>query len=329
MQVIVSCTGENEPGWHTRMENLVLSVRAFGGSLSDASFVVNVVGGAASSFVSRMGALGAEVRVVDAVDPRVPASNKMRMLELASSRRFDVLVALDCDVVVMGDLGPELTGADVRLCPDSQSHLPNANWERIYDSGGLARPEKSCVMAVTGRRTYPYYNGGVLFVSHEACLPLLEHWSQQRERLLALEASEPGVLRTKRRGDQPSLPCALAAAHLDVDPLPINLNLSTRVSRFSRAYRDQWGPPFIFHYHDRIDPHGFLMWSPNPRVTEHLEEFNQRRAEVLGLRYPGMVKPPLRKRAKSSPRYRRVARQLARLKHATRLAMASSRSPFV
>ena len=155
IEVLVSCTGEDEPAWHTMMENLVLSLRLFGGPLSDASFVANLVGGAAPSFVGRMARLGADVRVVDPVDARVPASNKLRMLELAACRRFDVLVALDCDMIVMGDLTAELKRVDVRVCPDTQNHLPDASWERIYDSGSLARPEKWGGMTGTGRRAYP------------------------------------------------------------------------------------------------------------------------------------------------------------------------------
>ncbi len=78
-------------------------------------------------------------------DPRTPASNKLRMLELADTHDFDVLLAIDTDTIVLGDVGryadPERRGGQAGeprpvpaellagdRTPRSASPSPAARW---------------------------------------------------------------------------------------------------------------------------------------------------------------------------------------------------------
>ncbi len=319
--MVLSCVAENRLDWYVKVENLVLSLRLFGGSLSNIPVIVLMVGGARDEFVDGLARWGVEVRVVESLDPRVPTANKLRMLELASVETFDVLLALDCDVIIMGDLAAEIGRTSLRASPAIRNPLPDAAWERMYDLGGLTKPQKRHTMTVSGESTYPYYNSGVLFVPHGVCSPLFDHWNSQRERLLAYEHTDSATragtegeqrpIQRKAYGDQRSLPCALAAAGLEVDDLPLNLNLSTRVAQFASEYDLQWGPPFIFHYHDRIDSAGFLVQSPQRRITCHLDKFNHCRAWALDIPYKKITSLTLAQRIASRDWLRRCRRILS------------------
>jgi hypothetical protein len=297
LQPLVACVGENRADWWVKMENLVLSVRRFGGALADAPVVVHMVGAADPATRSRLEGLGAEVLVVEPVDRRLPSSNKFRMFELAEARSFDVLVALDCDLVVMGDISTHLSDRTIRAVPAGQSHLDDDGWARLYQARGLAVPPRSHVTTVTGERSRPYFNSGVMFVPRDACGPLRHAWEGHLRWLLDGGADELGLGRLRR--DQIPLSLALASTGATVDRLPLNLNLSTVQGRYARAYRDETGPPWIYHYHRSIDTEGFLTATLHRDVNARFDEFNRVRADALGLRYAGMAPMPLDRRVRA------------------------------
>lgn len=323
MRALFSCVGENRPDWHQKMENLVLSIRRHGGSLAGAPIVVNVVGRADDVFVAAMGHLDAEVRAVDAVDPVRPTFNKLRMLELADhdgAHDFDVVVAVDCDVVLRGDVAPELDLDVVRAVPAGRSHLSQQTWERLYERLDLPLPAKSSVMAVSGETTYPYFNSGVVFLPRSKCTLLLDHWHRQREWVQTPPGAE--LVGDQAGKDQVPLALAVASAHLAVRPLPVNLNLSVTRARPAPPYRGQWGPPFFFHYHRLVDARGFLLASPNRRINPYLDQFNRARADHLQLDYPGLSPVPLRRQVgavlKDKPGYRWARSVVRRPRDGTR-----------
>ena len=104
IRVLGACVAENHPHFAVRVENLLISWRTMGGRLSDAPFRVHVVDDISDDFRRRVTRLGADVRLV----PRLSLDafnlgNKLRMLEVDEADDFDVLLAIDCDVVLVGD----------------------------------------------------------------------------------------------------------------------------------------------------------------------------------------------------------------------------------
>ena len=296
-RALFSCVGENRPEWFPKIENLVLSLRRFGGPLSEAPVVVNMIDGVEPPLASALERLDAEVRIVHTVDPRRLTANKLRMLELAESHHFDVLVMLDCDMIVKGDFAEEVRPGRVRAVPAGRDILDAARWQRLFALREVPLPDRTCVTSVTGQRTYPYFNSGVLFVPRELCGVLREHWLGHLRWILDSGVAALGMDRLRK--DQIPLAVALASARLAVDPLPVNLNLSVTPARFARPYRHQWGPPFVLHYHRLIDDAGFLRASPNGRINPHLDEFNRARARHLDLAYTGLEPVPLARRVRA------------------------------
>lgn len=309
-RALFSCVGENRFDWFPKMENLVLSIRRFGGPLSQAPVVVNVVGGVEPALADALERLDAEVRIVSTVDPRRLTANKLRMLELAEDHEFDVLVMLDCDMVVKGDFAGEVRPGALRAVPAGRDILDDATWRRLFSLREVPLPPRTCVTSVTGQRTYPYFNSGVLFVPREVCGRLHDHWSAHLKWILDTGVAQLGLDRLRK--DQIPLAVALASAGLAVEPLPVNLNLSVTPARFARPYRHQWGPPFILHYHRLIDEHGFLRASPNGRINPHLDEFNRVRARHVGLPYGGLDSVPLARRVRAEVKNLPLVRQARR-----------------
>ncbi len=295
-RVLFSCVAENGPVWFRRVQNLVLSLRQLGGSLAQAQFVTNFVDNVEPQYRVALERLGADVRVVPRhpLFDRVPPSNKLRMFELAGTEEFDVLLALDCDLIIHGDLSAELSSREVRLQPDPVHCYTDMTWERIYHALDLDLPVERYAASGSGEVGFPYFNSGVIFTPRALCAPLLESWTDKIRRFTDLAISQPSLVPVRDQSDQPPLALALHSSAIPIDLLPLNLNLSTKRSKFAPSYSSQWGPPFIFHYHDRMTADGFVMVSPDRRVSPYLDSFNRIRSDELGIPYRGLGRLPIR-----------------------------------
>jgi hypothetical protein len=283
--------------WFREVANLVLSIRRFGGSLAEAPIVAMFVERVETRHEEALTDQGVEVRVVDRVDPRSPASNKLRMLELADSHRFDALLAIDTDTLVLGDIAPFFSSSAIRVKPENHSPYGPETWAGIYEALAIPPPSRSAVMTSTGEITSPYFNSGVVFVPYGRCGELLEAWTKAVHDVLDLYGDRPELVPAKERHwtNQLALAVAVAGAGLPVDPLPVGLNLSTTV-RVHPMFRHEVVPPFVLHYHNEIDPDGFVFRSRNATLNPFIDTFNRARADALDLPYRGLPNPPLARR---------------------------------
>ena len=255
---LVSCVAENSDRWYQEAQSLVLSVRRFGGTLSDASIVVNFVDSVEPRYENGLAELGADVRVVTRFDRRTPASNKLRMLELAETHEFDVLLAIDTDTVVVGDVSAYADPAAVAVKPENLDQFPPRCWRHLFVELGLPEPSRSTVTTSTAQVTYPYFNSGVLFVPRDRCLALLESWSKRVFDVLDLYDRRPDIVAPPQRHwtNQLSLALAVVGDGILVACLPVAANLSTTV-RVHPLFAHEVTPPFVLHYHNEMDADGF------------------------------------------------------------------------
>ncbi|MGH8773903.1 MAG: hypothetical protein ACRDWI_01605 [Jiangellaceae bacterium] len=296
-RTLVSCVAENGDRWYQEAQNLVLSVRRFGGTLSEAPLVVNFVEGVEPRYERGLAELGAEVRVVPRFDPRTPASNKLRMLELAETHDFDVLLAIDTDTVVIGDVSTYAVPAAVAIKPENVDPYPPGCWPALYAELGIVPPSRSMVTTVTGQLTYPYFNSGVLFVPRDRCAQLLESWTKRVFDVLDVYERRPAIVPAKERHwtNQLSLALAVVGDGIPVVPLPVAANLSTTV-RVHPLFAHEATPPYVLHYHNEMDTRGFLFRSASKALNPFLDTFNRVRAEALGVAYERLPAPPLLRR---------------------------------
>ncbi|MET0146655.1 MAG: hypothetical protein ABW328_17980 [Ilumatobacteraceae bacterium] len=295
--LLVSCVAENGDRWYQEVYNLVLSVRRFGGLLGAAPFVVHFVDDVDSRYVDGLAALDASVGVVPRFDARSPASNKLRMLELADSVDFDVLLMLDTDTIVVGDIGSYAVPDAVAIKPENRDPYPEGCWEAIYTDLGIAVPTRSVVMTSTAQVTYPYFNSGVLAVPRPLCATLLASWSKRVDDVLDLYERRPDVVPAKERHwtNQLALALAVAGDDIAVARLPVAANLSTTVT-VHPLFAHEVTPPFVLHYHNEMDANGFVFRSRNAVLNPLIDAFNRELSRTTGRPYDRLPQPPLARR---------------------------------
>ncbi len=276
---LISCVAENTPTWFEKAFNLALSARTMGGSLSSATVVLNFVGGCNPRFRPPLEKLGAKVRVVEPWGSRFPFSNKLRMLELAREFDFDTLVMLDCDVIITNDISPWIDPAAIGLTPARVAHLSREQWEAVFRAMGIEPPAPSMVMWVTGKRTYPYYNSGVVLVPRSLCESLLREWSQCLRAFESLVQDSPAA----HHENQVALALAILRGGFPVRELPPFLNLPTHRRLHSSITGQE--EPRILHYHEDMDKKGFVLPSYDDRINRAIRTFNRHRAVATGQRF--------------------------------------------
>jgi len=298
LRLLFSCVAENHPAWFRKVQNLVLSIREFGGSQDGAPILVNFVEGVDDRFARWLSAFGVDIRVVDPVDVRNRYANKLRMLESPPEAEHDVLVALDCDVVVVGAIGDFLSGQTIRAKPADCDVLSDDQWRKVFRAAGVPVPRRTFRTTAWDQLTYPYVNSGVLLIPSHLQRDLLTLWSRFLFRLQSLYDADGDLALRRRYNDQISLACALAAG-LPVTALPVGMNMPTHI-RLHPSFRHQLDDIRIVHYHAGSDDRGFLIASGYGAVDIRLDRFNRRRAEILGLPYNGLPRRSLTQRIKQS-----------------------------
>lgn len=292
-RVAVSCVAENSPEWFTKAYNLALSVREFGGTLAGSPIVVNFVGEVEKEFHDRLTRdLGVTVRIIEPFEASVAPTNKIRMLDLFDEMNCDVLVALDCDILVTGDVGAWLPSSGIALRPEARNPLTRHQWLTIFHDLGIVVPDANCRMISTGQSTYPYYNSGVVFIHRDSVVELRETWS--RYVRMFDDLCDRWTDNPPRRwwADQIALACSAASASFLVQTFPVGLNFPT-IFRVHSHYDDQIHPPFLVHYHNQINGLGFVLASRNRVVNPYIDSFNSARARALNLPYDRLPRPPL------------------------------------
>ncbi|HWM21878.1 MAG TPA: hypothetical protein VNO51_19460 [Ilumatobacteraceae bacterium] len=295
--LLVSCVAENGDRWYQEAYNLVLSVRRFGGGLSSAPFVVNFVDGVDARYEAGLAELDAEVRVVPRFDRRTPASNKLRMLELIDTHQFDVLLALDTDTIVVGDISCYAHTEAVAIKPENRDPYPPQCWRELFAVLAIPEPSRSAVMTSTAQVTYPYYNSGVIAVPRDRCDQLRESWTKRIFDVLDVYESRPDIVPAKERHwtNQLSLALAVAGDDIPVVRLPVAANLSTTVT-VHPLFAHEVTPPFVLHYHNEMDAAGFVYRSRNGALNPLIDAFNRERAAHGALDYTELPEPPLARR---------------------------------
>ncbi len=294
---LVSCVAENGDRWYHEVYDLLLSVRRFGGRLGAAPFVAHFVDDVDPRYVEGLAALDATVRVVPRFDARSPASNKLRMLELADTHDFDVLLMLDTDTIVVGDISVHAVPDAVAVKPENRDPYPDGCWEAIYDELGIVAPTRSVVMTSTAQVTFPYFNSGVLVVPRTCCAELLASWTKRVEDVLQLYERRPEIVPAKERHwtNQLALALAVVGDDIAVARLPVAANLSTTVA-VHPLFTHEVTPPFVLHYHNEMDADGFVFRSRNAALNPLIDAFNRELAATTGRTYDGLPQPPLTRR---------------------------------
>jgi hypothetical protein len=282
--------------FHAGVENLVSSARRLGGALAASPILINMLDGADRAFVRRMQALDAEVRIVPRIrDGGVAQANKLRMFEIQGRTDFDVLLAVDCDIVVAADPTPHVAQDAISVVPADVDAFSDGQWRQIFQGLALQPPERGLTATRTGKPMYPYFNSGVIGVPRVLCGELLAVWTRALHDLDQLWRREPRMIPRNRRffRDQVALAVALARG-LPWTAASRELNFATHVALHPATVAGL--RPALLHYHSEIDKQGFLLRPRCPVAESAAERVNRSRAQALGLTYRSLRRRPLRRK---------------------------------
>lgn len=279
--VVVACVTENRPRWTQRLYNLALSLRTFGGALADAPLHAFFVDELEPRFKVRLAPLGVRCEVVPGFPAPVAQTNKLRMFEDFSCQRGGILVALDCDVVVVGDFSASLSPAAVCGVPASMSPLRPPQWQALLALLGL-RPDGRGIRTVATweELPVPYLNSGVLFVPWQYCAELTSLWRRYIDALLELHATLKWSARVWIYLDQIALACALVAGGIPLQTLDVWHNFPSH----QRVHASALQAPAslrILHYHRKFGPSGHLLPTSLPPVDDAVGRFNAALSQAL------------------------------------------------
>ena len=274
-RVRVAAVAEPRPPWSREIEILFASLRARGGRLAGAEGVAYFVGTPPDSVRTQLTDMGVHVRVTDPIDPRIPHANKLRMFE--EPKAYDVLCALDTDVLVAGDFSAFLNG---RLRAKAVDVDPVLEWEEIYEAAGLPFPKARVITTTQMHPTVPYFNSGVLFVPSALVDPLRENWLTR----LQMPMAWPSVVRHPHTRDQIALALALSDIGAECQPLPVAANFPTHVP--TRVEGPDTLHPKLVHYHHRLSRFGEILPTGYKAPDAAIADANKAVNSVLNRRVP-------------------------------------------
>src|SRR5712664_4666147 len=109
-QWLIGCVADNNWRFLDQSLALIRSLRWFGGEAADSDFRVCVVDSAKPAYIREMSRYGAEVRIVPTYNRDYPVTNKLRFLQQSDLSRYDHILLLDCDTLVVQNPLTSLNG---------------------------------------------------------------------------------------------------------------------------------------------------------------------------------------------------------------------------
>jgi hypothetical protein len=298
-RLCVACAATDAPESVERAFWLAFSIRQFGQAMATCPVVAWVAAGSNPSGTSDLEALGVTVREVES------HAQKLRMLENLGPE-CDVLLVLDCDLLVMGDVRPLVSTQALGAMVDWDAGLTDEQWRSIQVGLGL-HFEKTALDPLRGRPAWPYFHIGVLTVPRALARQLLVAWNDALGALHSLFEEDPALAAVKNDAEQIALALAVRAASIPVVPLPPSLNCDT--GGFPDGLAAPLEAPFVLRYGNNVDSRGLLRRSGNRVVDREIHRFNLARAAEERLGYTRPSRRPLALwMTKRSPRTRRLIR---------------------
>lgn len=260
-RVLMGCVADNHVKYLSQALRLLQSVRWFGGGMAGVDFLVCVVETAEAYYLREFERLGALVRFVAPFSSLHPHSNKLRLLEVPGIDAYDTVILLDCDTVVLQDPWPFLDGAAFQAKMADWPSIPRGVLDRLFRHFDLGSPREDYRCNPSGRPTIWYCNAGVLVFPREALSRLAPAWRYFNMALIdRLDLLESYSFYC----DQASLSLAFASESVPFRELPLSMNFPTHFERLCALPAMQACDPVILHYHNRIDPNGYLASVPCP-----------------------------------------------------------------
>lgn len=253
-KILIACVAENREPYTTEAYYLFRSLVQLGGPLARAEKVAYFIGEADALVVERLGELGVIVKVVEPVDKRCPHANKLAMLE-DREEVYDLLIMLDCDIVIASDFLDVLSPDFVMAKPVDGDPFKMKEWEKLFHLCGVEVPKERFRTTWDYRETIPYFNSGVISVPARFVRTLLGAWKKNIDRLFDIYVNHPRIARQRFFTDQFAFALALQAEKIPYRALPLEMNIPIHAP-INPSLRPESLEPYIIHHHHLFDEKG-------------------------------------------------------------------------
>ena len=148
--------------WKSEVVRLFKSLNLFGGKLTESKKIVCFSEPIDKDFENELVELGVNIHFIEPLDTRYPYANKIQMLQIEED--YDVLIALDTDVIITGDFSNYINENTISAKGVDTDPLGLENWKKLFEFFKLDVPSERFQTSVTNDKTIPWFNSGVLFI---------------------------------------------------------------------------------------------------------------------------------------------------------------------
>jgi len=255
-KIAIVCQVPAEEPFTKEAEYLFRSINAYGGKLAKAEKIACFPKPASDETISSLEKLGVKTRLVEPVDSRCVYANKIQMLGFSEEVDFDVLVALDTDIIILKDFSNLIDEKKIRALRDDVDPLGLDNWKILFEHFGLKLPNERFHTYKDWKKTIPYFNNGVLFIPQPYVSQLYKIWKSYTIKLLDAYEKFPIISRYYPYYiEQYSFTLAVHGGEFSYSPLSLEMNFPTHVSLHKNCKIKDINP-FLIHHHHRISKLG-------------------------------------------------------------------------
>ena len=292
----VATVVDDRPPYIDEVVCLFASLERFGGRLRAAQRRAYLVNDVPAETGDRLEALGVDVRTVPEIDRDYRLANKLSMFAAEATECTGLLVALDTDIVVAGDITPYLDTGVLQAKQVDGDLLTLEAWHELFDRFGLTLPSERHPPSLYPGWTHAYFNTGVLMIPGAVLRSLYDRWLSLLKALIELVPAMPAVahltedvpshgttsreLRHLFYVEQWAFSLAVQALGIPYAVLPLALNfpLTYNVDQRPGHYiRERFVPhgvePLLVHHHHQLG--GGLSLSGYKRPDEVIEQVNE------------------------------------------------------
>ena len=255
-KIAIVCQVPAEEPFTKEAEYLFRSINAYGGKLAKAEKIACFPKPASDETISSLEKLGVKTRLIEPFDSRCVYANKIPMLGFSEEVDFDVLVALDTDIIVRRDFSNLIDEKKIGAVRDDIDPLGLDNWKILFKHFGLKLPEERFHTYKDWKKTIPYFNTGVLFIPQPYVSQLYKIWKSYTIKLLDAHEKFPIISRYYPYYiEQYSFTLAVHGGEFSYSPLSLEMNFPTHVKLHKNCKIEDINP-FLIHYHHRISKLG-------------------------------------------------------------------------
>jgi hypothetical protein len=272
MKIKFSCVVDQDPKFGRQAFVWVLTLLVYGCAETE-SLVIHTVGHYTGEYRKIFEDWGIETRVVKAFDVRHPNSNKLAQFESEALDAADYAVLCDCDISFSQDIHAWMSGSSIRARIASYNGLPQAGWEALFQSAGLAMPSGWMAALLNGVETLPTYcNGGIYIIPQAMLQALKEVWPRWTRWLLDHDSL---IKPFQAYADQISFAMSCAELGATIDHLPLTLNYDgvAKLRTLQRLINRSEIDPLVLHYHE-LNARGRLTFTEIPSVNRQIRKIN-------------------------------------------------------